>query len=234
LSKDLVKSDPEKLPSTSSVLGQTLQGLAEGITGLAASDRRDFVRSVGFVLQRLRGGSFLSSLLAEWNRYREEGRVKEDYEKTEQHLDCLQEMLDFLDKDLPDNTRFETLQKILLVAATEAHSTRESVLPQQYMKLVRELSSGEILVLLTTHRCAQDIDDRQTNSSARTWLEKIANASGLRHPELVANHESKLIAKNLITKRTNNDGSGVFRGAHGRLTELGHGLCEFIALYSND
>ena len=85
----------------------------------------------------------------------EEGSIKDDYQATEQHAECLQELLDFLDQESPDQFRFDALKKILLISATEEHSSRDSVLPQQYMKIVRELGSLELLVIITTYALAK-------------------------------------------------------------------------------
>ncbi len=215
------------------MLRQTFQGVVEGLTGLASSDKKDFLRSVGFVFQRWRSLKLLDALRAEWDQYREKGRIKDDYMATEQHAECFQEMLDFIDSS-PDQIRFETLKKILLVTAAEDHSSRDSVLPQQYMKLVRELSSGEVLVLLNTYTLAKKPRSRnETDNSAARWLKEIADASGLKFPELVAIHEEKLLARNLLEKRRLGDRSAIFWGPHDRLTELGYQLCEFISHYSD-
>lgn len=156
---------------TSSVLAKTLTGLIEGITGVASSEKKELYLSVGHLLQAVRKGKFLSQFLTEWNQYRDKGRIKEDYPNTEQHYTCIQEILDFLDSDPPEEIRFDILKKIFLVAATEKVSDRNSFLPQQYMKLCRTLSSGEILVLSTTYKISKQ---KYVERSAAEWLKKIA------------------------------------------------------------
>ena len=101
---------------TSNIIVKTLTNLAEGLTGVATSSKSELILSVSHTFQRMRGGMFLSTFLEEWNRYREKGKVKDDYQFSEQHQVCLQELLEFLDKDSPDEVRFEVLQKIFLVA----------------------------------------------------------------------------------------------------------------------
>ncbi len=230
MAKDLVPADSVGDPrETSGILARTIVGIVEGLTGVGTSDRKDLVQSAGFILQRLRGVRLLDAFKAEWDRYREKGRIKDDYQATEQHAECLQELLDFLDQDSPDQFRFDALKKILLVSATEEHSSRDSVLPQQYMKLVRELGSGELLVLLTTYITVARGGWSSSDTSARNWQQQIADASGLKFPELVANHETKLMATNLLTPRELSDQSGVTRGTYNRLTEFGRQLCEFIS-----
>jgi hypothetical protein len=131
--------------NTGDVIKDTLVCLVEGLTGIAASERKELAFSVGHIFQSLRKGQFLSILLKEWNAYRDKGRIKEDYIGTEQHKACLQELLSSLDKDCPDDVKFQTLKKIFMVAATEKASDRNSLLPYQYLRLCSEMTSGEIL-----------------------------------------------------------------------------------------
>jgi hypothetical protein len=113
------------------------------------------MRSVGFIFQRYPSIGFLSAFRQEWDRFRDAGRIAPGRETTELHADCLQELLDFLDQDQPDQLRFDALKKILLVSATEEYSSGDSVLPRQFMKLIRELTSGEVLVLLSAYGVAR-------------------------------------------------------------------------------
>ena len=215
---------------TSMLLRETAKGLVEGLFGLAASDRKDLILSLGYLFQRARSGTFLNALAQEWDRLREKGRVKADYVSSEQHQECLQEMLDFLDRDSPDDLRFRMLKAIFLGAATETQSDRDSVLPQQYMSICRTISSGEALVLQATFAVAER-GDATPSTSARDWLQTIGKESGLVSHELVNIHEQKLITKNLLIRRVNTDGSGVALGNHYRLTSLGMAICRFIKAY---
>ncbi len=214
---------------TDNIIKKTLSTLAEGITGLAASERKELALSVGHIFQSMRKGQFLSKLADEWKFYKDKGKIKEDYQVSEQHCDCLQEMFDFLDNDMPDNIRFQILKKIFLVAASEELSDRNSLLPLQYMKLCRELSSGEIIVMSTTYHYAKtgfkDMDE------AREWLVFISDNSGLKHPSLVASYEEKLIDKYLLTPRALSDKSGIAAKPYFRLTSLGYDICEYLAKY---
>ena len=220
----------KKKDKTTLLLTETAEGLVQGFSGVAASDRKDLILSIGYIFQRARSGTFLNALKKEWERFRDKGRIKDDYVNTDQHQECLQEMLDFLDRDSPDSLRFEMLKAIFLGAATETQSTRDSVLPQQYMSICRGLTSGEALVLQATYA----IVERGGGSSsiqAQDWLINIANESGLESRELVENHERKLIEKNLITDRIHMDRLAVDPGSFYRLTPLGLGICKFIMTF---
>lgn len=216
---------------TSSVLAKTLNGLIEGITGVAASEKKELYLSVGHFLQAVRKGKFLSQLLKEWNQYRDKGRIKEDYQTTEQHYTCIQEILDFLDSDPPEEIRFDILKKIFLVAATEKVTDRNSLLPQQYMKVCRTLSSGEIIVLSTAYKISKQRQEYVNYRSAAEWLKKIAEESGLFHTELVKIPEEELMKKHLLSPRVHPDKSGIDVNPHFRLTNLGFDICNYIENY---
>lgn len=221
--------------STSDMLHTTFYNLVEGITGLATSERRDLILSVGHIVQRLRTTSLLNSLRQEWNHYRDKGRIREDYQYTDQHLNCLQELLEFLDKDIPDEIRFTTLKKIFFVAAQEGISDRNSHLPLHFIRLCKAMSSGEVLVLQTTYEAAKTEKYKdESRFGTRKWLEFIADHSSLVFPELVESFESELIKKHLITDRVHPDRSGVILGKNFRLTGLGHMLCSYIEKYDED
>ena len=217
--------------STSDIIDGTIVAIAEGITGIAASDRRQWYMSIGHLLQRIRSGRFLTTLREEWEAYREKGRVKDDYIVTDQHQESLQELFEFLDGETPDAVRFSVLKKIFLTAASESISDRESVLPQQYMRICRTLTSGETLVFLAAYELAKSGDWSTLEISAARWLKEVAQTSGLVHAELVELHERNLIEKNVLTPRRHSDSSGISPGSHYRITDLGWEICRFIEEY---
>ncbi len=227
---DIQKIEPD---DTSNLLNETIKALAEGATGIASSERKDLVLSIGHLFQKIRSGRFLETLKVEWDEYRKKGRIKNDYTKSEQHMSCIQEMLDFLDEDSPDQLRFDFLKKIFLAASSEQVTSRDSYLPQQIMKICRQLSSGEILVLSATHKLSVDKNYPPTRKSV-DWLSYIAEISGLKHSELVELHERDLIKKNLISDRSIGDNTAVNAGNNYRLTPLAFDVFKFIQNYDEE
>ena len=222
---------------TDDILSHTLQALIEGITGVAISDRKDFTLSLGHLLQRIRGGRFLTTLGAEWNAYREKGRIQDDYQYTEQHYANLQEILASLDEDMPDERRFETMKRIFLVSATEEYSRREDPLPVEFMRTARSLRGGEVLLLHGAHQLAahraverdQDAEQKNVQMVLRAWRERVAKKSGLEFSALVQRYETDLVQKSLL--RAENSKGRVTLGRYDRLTDYGFAFCEFVAKY---
>ncbi len=210
--------------ATSNVLAQTLQNLCEGLTGIVASEKKDWCLSIGYLFQRARSGQFLKTLQAEWEKYRDNGRIRDDYIETEQQRECLQEILDFLDQDSPDQTRFAALKQVFLNAATERLSSRDSVLPQQYMRICRKLNSGELLLLEATYYLSESGESLE-GLSASGWIQKLGETSRLTHTELDELHERTLMEKNLMSSRLYSDRSGIEETKHFRITDLGYELC---------
>ena len=217
---------------TENVISSTLQNLAEGITGIATSPRKDLILSISYIMQRMRGYQFLSTLQKEWNKYRERGKVKEDYQYSEQHKMCLLELLDFLENDSPDELRFKILKKVFLVAASEHTTDRESFLPQQFMKIARSLTDGEVIILTTVWRIAKNHEgEYEQHYGASQWVQNVTEASGMQYKELVETHEQGLMDKKLLSPRHMADKSGIDIRPHYRLTSLGYDFCQFIDEY---
>ena len=218
--------------NTENVITTTLTGLIEGLTGIAASSKKEWILSISHMFQKMRGGQFLSQLLKEWTKYRKNGKVKDDYQFTEQHKACLQELLEFLDKDSPDEVRFRILKQLFLVAASEEASDRDSFLPLQFMKIARSLTDGEIILLTTIWQIAKERNgEYEQHYGAQRWLQEVTDASGMRHQELIEIHEQGLMNKRLVTPRQLSDSSGVKVKPFFRLTNLGYEFCEFIEKY---
>jgi hypothetical protein len=215
-------------------LGVTIRALTEAVTGIASSDNKDLALSIGYILQRVRGGHFLQQLSEEFKKYRDIGRIKQDYASTEQGMTCLQQILDCVDKDSPDQTRFNAMKDLFLGAAFEKLSTRDDILPAQLMRICRALSSAELLLLLANYRLAnQDIWKQQAGSAfsggiTRNWVVECRTESGLRFEELVLEAEATLQEKRLLGVSQHGDRSGFVYTNHYRLTDLGYKLCEFI------
>ena len=239
VSKDIVKI--EKAGDVFTLLDQTFNGLVAVLAGLASSDKKDWALSIGYILQRARGANFLSVLINEMRQYREKGEIKDDYFQTDQGVDCLQEILDFIDKDSPDDVRFKAMKSAFLNIASEKNSKRVNALPLQIMKICRSLSSVEFLILAASYKMLKSDDAKDDDHNASNlgrygnlgiWTKHVVEETGLRFPELIKEHEKQLANKNLISAAFDKN-SGLFpRGEFYRLTSLGHHVCTFIGDYT--
>lgn len=212
------------------ILDSTFSELIKAMTGVVESEKKDMFISICHILQRTRSIGFLGALRTEWDELVKKGTISEDYPGSDQHLTCLHELFESLDHDILDERRFSLLKKIFLVGAAEILSTRDDVLPYQFLRLAKRLSSGEVLVLETVYRLYLT-DGYSKERGAINWLDQIASESGLVHNALVELNEAILIELHLITPRLFGDGSGVNLGNTNRLTPLGIAFCDFIAKY---
>lgn len=220
------------------IIRVTMKSTAEGLTGITKSEPKDLLTSLGNIAQRIIAGQQLDSVLVEWEKLKEKGKIKNDYASCIQAKYTLLELLRFLDgdSDIPDEDRFQILKKIMLIAATEEKYDRNSVKPLQFMKLVKTLSSGDILVMLTCHHFVNNppqlpISDNTIHVPTNSWREVIAEKSGLGSVELVANFEDHLMEKRVLNGYSTSDKSGVRITPYFRLSSLGYEICEYISLY---
>jgi hypothetical protein len=232
-----MKTEPvhEHKRSALAVLDDTYQALVQFLAGSATADRKEWVLSIGYLLQRVRGGRFIATLLDEIKRYRDLGKIKDDYLSTEQGFTCMQELLDFIDKDSPDEVRFSAMKAIFLTAATESVSSRNDPVPQQIMQICRTLSSADLLILSATYEIANEVDWKQERPAGdlatQMWINRVLERTALRFPELVRLRERELVEKGILSRSLFSEGSGFVPTKHYRLTDLGYHICEFIKAY---
>lgn len=207
----------------------------EGATGILASDKKDLILSSSRILQSLINLQFYDTLRMEWDGYKEKGRIKDDYQQTEQHHACLQQMLDFLDTDKPDKVRFDFMKKIFLSTATEKVEDRESILPQQYMSIARKMTSGDVLLLSGLYEMHSRELFNSNEIMYNVWIKKVTTHTNFMHEGLIKLHEKNLAELQLIdgTIQDTRTRIRVLRPGSGRLTTLALDLCNFIEGYDS-
>lgn len=216
----------------SNLLEETFKDLVKGMAGVAISEKKDFLISISRILQRTRSIGFLGALQNEWVEYIKKGTIADDYAGSDQHLTCLHELLEAIDEEVVDERRFSLFKKIFIVGSAEVLSSREDVLPHQYMRLARKMNSGEVLLLETIFRLYKSQNFEQA-TGADVWLQQMAEETGLKHKSLVEMNEDILLELKIITPRRHGDRSGVIVGNSNRLTSLGIDFCEFVAKYDD-
>jgi hypothetical protein len=120
--------------------------------------------------------------------------------------------------------------KLFVATSAESAYDRTSVVPHQFIRIARTLSSGEILVLNAAYRCYKQHLAGDGFSAASAWLRRIATDSGLEYPELVETFGQELIKKNFLTGRLHGDRSGVVT-KNFRLTGFAIDFCELVESY---
>lgn len=199
--------------------------------GAIGSTPGELVHSFGRVVKSAFVGDLVRQLNAEIERLQAAGSILPDWMTSDQGRACLGELAEFFDGEYPEREKFDCLRRIFLVAATSGEG--DGVIPQQLMRIIRSLNSGEVLLLFATWRLRRDIP--QDFEGAEQWLQFMASRSPLRYVHLVAVHESTLMAKRLLSPRTKSGGGGVeLGGEHNRLTDLGCALCEYVERFDEN
>ncbi len=218
------------------LIDKTIDNLIDGLTGIALSEKTDYILSASKLLKGVRNGKFLKILSDEWKELQQKGKIASDYEFDEIYYDSLAEVLDYLDKDISNQNIFNVIKNIFLKSAIE--NNKNDLLPLQYIKIAKSLTEGELIVLSSIHRISKthslysDSEDRL--DSARNYLQFVANESGLKHEALVEIHEIGLMDKKLISDRQYGNRSGVLTKPDFRLTSLGKNFCEYIENYTHE
>lgn len=233
---EIIKLDDVK--SIMQFLKEPTLKIAEALTGILASDLQDWKLSAGKILQATIKGSLLTHLGREIEKYRKEGRIKEDYLKSDINRASFKELLKFIDEEVPNEIRFNAMKSIFLTSIENG----DEVLAHELLQICKQLSSMEIMILSASYNVAKATAKPTASgitSSAtqiKYWAQIIAEQIGHNLSEIVLQYEDHLIALKLISDRhysidrtrvtDNFDATPYFR-----LTLLGYKLCEFITRY---
>lgn len=211
-----------------------ISDLVAVVTGAVTSEKKDLHRSLGRLIQHAINGDFWQGLGVEWNKYKKEGKIKDDYSSTEQCREALAQLWETLENDPPDVERLKLLKAIFLTMSEESLSDRNKPLPLMYLKVARDLRGNEILTLRAAYTIYKSGAFDKGKSSASQWLASIAQHSALKFTAAVELAEPKLEELKLIGCRTYTDKSGISLSGTFRLTDFGISFCEFIENYKPD
>lgn len=210
--------------------------LGEALTGILVSEKKEWILSAGKLVQASLRFKLLTQLGQELNGYREKGKIKEDYFATNNNQASFNELLSFIDEDVPDEERMRAMKSIFLTSISIGITEEDERFAYELMQICRGLSSGDLLILkanfdLVTGNARPGIAVELSSTNADGWLGIIAKQVGHNLPPLVEAHEGNLMDAKLISIRMFSDLSGFRPTPHFRLTTLGYKLCEFITKY---
>lgn len=206
---------------------------ATGVIKSALEGGADIVQALSNVIQKSGKEGLLRSLGQEWETFCESGKAKTDFISTESGNACLQELMDFLDKEMPNKTRFDAMKKLYFRAANVETTEADEVRCLQLMKVCRELDATELLILSVafsefTRREKATPREREV-TGAEEWPKVLAQVSrGSLSVGLIDYYEERLIEKQIIAGRVHSDRSGIKRSEKFRLAPLGMELGELL------
>jgi hypothetical protein len=236
-----MKEKALKLDSVESVgefLRQPTLQIAEALTGILASDLKDWKLSAGKIVQSVIKGNLLTQLGREIKEYRQAGKIKENYLENDLDRASFKELLRFIDEEAPDEIRFKAVKSIFFSSLQG-----DSALAHELLQVCKKLSSMEVLILSAnfkmvkgTAKPEQPPIDLTGSRNIQYWARMISRQIGDEIPELVLKHEKHLVELGLISDRdypmdTTRVVGEFIPTPYFRLTTLGYKLCEFMTNY---
>jgi len=215
--------------------------VAEFVTGILASDSTDYKLSAGYLVQAFVKNDLLHQLGVEINEYIKKGAIKEDFLKEPSDQSSFLELLNFIDNDNPDEIKFKAMKSLFFCSVSKGQDASTGHVSYELMRICRQLSAGEILVLKAAYEINLGKNPSQSllsmrgvnlgTNSASDWFEMISRQLEHNLPTLVEIYEDKLITLKLISPRVSTDTRTFEQTGFYRLTPLGFKLCEQILKY---
>ena len=128
------------------------------------------------------------------------------------------------------------MKTLYIKSVANSSSEKEQILSYQFMKLCKDLESGDLLILkaaydITNGNLSQNFGQTTfglKDAIVQIWLGNISKQIGHDIKSLVEVHEDKLVNLKLLSPRTHSDRSGIEVTEYYRLTELGYKICRYI------
>lgn len=238
--QSLIKIDDEK--SIMQFLRQPMDKITEAIIGILASGRKDWILSAGKIFHAAIKGNLFMQLGREMEKYRNEGKIKEDYFATHKSRASLYELLKFLDEEVPDEELFTAIKSIFLTGISKDATQHDEALAYEFLQTAKKLSGTEILILKANFELVvgnianavprEGLGNAQSKRSA--WKMVIAAQMGYGDLHaIVTKYERNLESLVLISPRGDDTRfHDVFETTQKyRLTEMGYKFCEFMTRY---
>lgn len=244
-SRDVVPSTPGIEPTASWPEPAASQARRAGDAALdvltlatsVAAQPKDAAFSAIRLIRAVTAGRFSQQLREEWAALTAAGKIKPDYEQSEQARVIFADTLQGLEDANFDEEQLELLRKLFLAAASETLTDRHNVLVREYIDIGRTLTAVEIRILAAYHHYLPEWATIARKTRLHDYAmaqahDVVRNHSGLQHIGLIARHERSLIEKGLVLPAlsTNPDLARVDPKLY-RFSDFGLAFCEFIATY---
>lgn len=228
----LPKDESDMKTKLISLIQEPASQLAEFVTGVLVSDTAVWKLSVGKIVQATVRGRLLQQLGTEIQKYKETGRIEEDYLASNRSTATFSELLEFIDEETPDKEVFDALKSIFLKSIEVGADEAVKVRAQQLLKIAKQLESMDVLVLRAVYTVySKPLPEYHNINTTGEWMGIVSKLVGYDLPELVSQSNEKLEKMSLLSERTYGDKSGVRSGREFRLTSLGIKLCEHIVAF---
>lgn len=236
---DVVSLDLENPASLMQFLQQPTLQIAEFLTGMLVSDKKDWKLSAGHLIQATIKGGLLTQLGNEIKKYQSEGKIKENFFETDINRASFKELLGFIDSETPDEIRFKAIKSIFFVSVAKKN---DEMLAYEFLQTAQKLSSTEILILKANFEIAKGVISKDATEEGLkdgthnrlAWMRTIARQMGYGDLDsVVIKYEGNLESLGLISYRHAVDRfqNEFVPTSRFRLTEIGYRFCEFMTLY---
>lgn len=236
----VAKLDLENPENLMQFLQQPTLQIAEFLTGVFASDKKDWKLSAGHLIQATIKGNLLTQLGNEIKKYQGEGKIKENFLESDINRASLKELLEFIDSETPDEIRFKAMKSIFFASLA---NNSDEIFSYELMRICRKLSSMEVQILIANYNIVIGKSkpvphgiEWGSSRRIRYWAENIAEQIGHGMPDMVMAYENHLTELMLISGKhypleTTQIVEGFEPTNYFRMTDLGYKLCEYITKY---
>jgi hypothetical protein len=217
------------------ILKRPKEEIVAGLFGAIAKGKSEAILMSGRIVQASLKGNAIEQMCIEVEALIDKGKIKEDYANSKHGFQSLYEILDLIDKDVPDEDKFNAMKALFYSVISADINEGERILNYQLFQIAKNLTSSQILVLKVCHDIRQKNEIPKDLNFLCDWNSMVAKHIGHGIGSLIERDEETLLQNKLLTSHNETRGTvnsvGIFKD-NARLSGLGIKLCENLIKYN--
>jgi hypothetical protein len=212
-------------------LHEPLPKIAAAVTGALTIGRSDAILMGGRVVQAAIKGRAFQQVSREIQALIEKGQIKEDYANSEDGFKSLEELLMFIDEEVPQEERIKAVKAMFIAINSVEAKASDKMLKYALLQIAKKLSASQLMLLKISYDFykAGTLKTDGVTDFAR-WSALVAQKFGHGVAGLVVQDNAALELHGLLTPRSFSDLSGIMNH-NARLTDLAVKFCQYIEKY---
>lgn len=160
-------------------LHEPLPKIAAAVTGALSVGRSDAILMGGRVVQAAIKGRALQQVAREIQALIEKGQIKEDYANSENGFKSLEELLMFIDDEVPQEDRIKAVKAMFVAINSVEAKESDQLLNYALLQIAKKLSASQLMLLKISydfHKAGSLKTDGVTDFGR--WSELVARKMG--------------------------------------------------------
>ncbi len=198
-------------------------------SGLFSGGKKEASLSAGRIVQAAMSGKAKQQLFTEYEQFKEAGKIKDDYEKSDQGWNCFHATLRAME-EATGTEQLDAIREVFLGIATENVTTCDSLAAYEMLKTVASLDALSIVMLRTIWNGLKNHEPYFGDTEQEAIATIMHNCGVPKEYKFLLVEPIKRLCEHYIIHTTdiNNVAGALVKRDHKILTSFGRDICNLL------